>query len=309
MKIKFLKFLVILLFILYPSFLASNVGNNIILKVENEIITNFEIKNKIMTSLILVNQEINQTNINNFKKQALDSLIQLKLKKIELSKYNFKNDNVQTNNYLKNILRDDIAGFKDNLNRNNLSYDLFLEEIETQLKWQKLIYQLYSKKIEVNEENIDKEIEEIIKKQKDIEEFKISEIEVLSNNDKTDEELILKVQEQIKKQGFEQTALKISTSSTSNNKGSLGWINGKSLSTSIYDLMRKLQIGEVSKPIKGQGNILFLKLNDKRTTKSNNIDKLKLKQNLIDQKKNELFNLYSRSHLSKLKNTSLIEYR
>ena len=81
MKIKFLKFLVILLFILYPSFLASNVGNNIILKVENEIITNFEIKNKIMTSLILVNQEINQTNINNFKKQALDSLIQLKLKK------------------------------------------------------------------------------------------------------------------------------------------------------------------------------------------------------------------------------------
>ena len=75
-----------------------------------------------MTSLILVNQEINQTNINNFKKQALDSLIQLKLKKIELSKYNFKNDNVQTNNYLKNILRDDIAGFKkDNLNRNNLN--------------------------------------------------------------------------------------------------------------------------------------------------------------------------------------------
>ena len=34
-----------------------------------------------------------------------------------------------------------------------------------------------------------------------------------------------------------------------------------------------------------------------------------LKKDLIDQKKNELFNLYSRSHLSKLKNTSLIEYK
>ena len=44
MKIKFLKFLVILLFILYPSFLASNVGNNIILKVENEIITILKLK-------------------------------------------------------------------------------------------------------------------------------------------------------------------------------------------------------------------------------------------------------------------------
>ncbi len=144
---------------------------------------------------------------------------------------------------------------------------------------------------------------------KDIEEFKISEIEVLSNNDQTDEELIIKVQEQIKNEGFEETALKISTSSTSSNKGSLGWINGKSLSTSIYTLMSKLEIGEMSKPIKGQGNILFLKLNDKRTSKSMDIDRLKLKQNLIDQKKNELFNLYSRSHLSKLKNTSLIEYK
>ena len=289
--------------------LLSNVKNNIILKVEDEIITNFEIKNKIMTSLILVNQEINQTNINNFKKRALDSLIQLKLKKIELSKYNFKNDNAQINDYLKNILKDDIDSFKDNLKRNNLSYDLFLEEVETQLKWQKLIYQIYSKRIEVNEEDVEKEIEKIIKNQKDVEEFKISEIEVLSNNDHTDEKLITKVQEQIKKEGFEETALKISTSSTSSNKGSLGWINGKSLSKSIYTLISKLQIGETSKPIKGQGNILFLKLNDKRILKSMNLDKLNLKKNLIDQKKSELFNLYSRSHLSKLKNTSLIEYK
>ena len=30
---------------------------------------------------------------------------------------------------------------------------------------------------------------------------------------------------------------------------------------------------------------------------------------MSEQKKNELFNLYSRSHLSKLKNNSLIEYK
>ena len=34
-----------------------------------------------------------------------------------------------------------------------------------------------------------------------------------------------------------------------------------------------------------------------------------LKKRMSEQKKNELFNLYSRSHLSKLKNTSFIEYR
>ena len=43
--------------------------------------------------------------------------------------------------------------------------------------------------------------------------------------------------------------------------------------------------------------------------KTNDIDKNKLKVSLINQKKNYLFNLYSRSYLSKLRNTSFIEYK
>jgi len=50
-------------------------------------------------------------------------------------------------------------------------------------------------------------------------------------------------------------------------------------------------------------------LKNKRVSKSNQVNKTELKQKLINQKKNELFNLYSQSHLSKLKNTSLIEYQ
>ena len=64
--------------------------NNIILKVENEIITNFEIKNKIISSLILGNQEINQNNIDKLKKKSVELLIEDKLKIIELKKYNIK---------------------------------------------------------------------------------------------------------------------------------------------------------------------------------------------------------------------------
>ena len=67
--------------------------------------------------------------------------------------------------------------------------------------------------------------------------------------------------------------------------------------------------GEISKPIMQQGSVIFLKLKDKRSVKLKGLDEIKLRKNLIVQKKNELFNLYSRSHLSKLKNTSLIEYR
>ena len=51
------------------------------------------------------------------------------------------------------------------------------------------------------------------------------------------------------------------------------------------------------------------KLIDKKKTQLNEIDKNEIKNRLIKQKKNELFNLYSNSHLSKLKNNTLIEYK
>ena len=70
-----------------------------------------------------------------------------------------------------------------------------------------------------------------------------------------------------------------------------------------------MQPGEISEPIKRQNTILFLKLIESRISKVRNVDTEELKNNLISQKKNELFNLYSRSHLSKLKNNILIEYK
>ena len=67
--------------------------------------------------------------------------------------------------------------------------------------------------------------------------------------------------------------------------------------------------GDISRPIRNPNSILFLKLIDKKKSQSNEIDKDEIKNRLIKQKKNELFNLYSNSHLSKLKNNTLIEYK
>ena len=70
-----------------------------------------------------------------------------------------------------------------------------------------------------------------------------------------------------------------------------------------------MKIGQISEPIIRQNSLIFLKLNDVRSSDIKSVNMNQLKKRLIEQKKNELFNLYSKSHLSKLKNTSLIEYR
>ena len=143
------KLSIFLTFILISSFinqtLSAKLENNIVLKVENEIITKYEIKNKILSSLILSGQEINQKNIDKYKKSTLDNLIQLKLMKIELSKYDLKDSPDKLNSYLKTLSSNNIDSLKKKFLDNKLDYDLFLDEIKIKLKWQDLIYLIYSK--------------------------------------------------------------------------------------------------------------------------------------------------------------------
>ena len=303
------KVLFILILFFISSISNAKIENNIILKVENEIITNYDIKNKILRTLILSGQEINQNNINFLKEQSLNDLIFQKLKKIELKKFNFKDDKTQINNYLRTISSNNIDLLKEKFKQNDTDFNLYLNEIEINFKWQKFIYKFYSNKIELDESSIQLELKKIIENKSDLEEFRISEIEVSDYNKSESEKIIANIKKQIEENGFENTALKISNSSTASKKGDLGWINGKSLSEQIYKILNKMKIGDISNPIKRQDSILFLKLNDKRISKVDDIDIEKLKNRIINQKKNELFNLYSRSHLSKLKNTSFIDFK
>tara|TARA_B100000575_G_C23130786_1_gene655904 strand:- start:1285 stop:2211 length:927 start_codon:yes stop_codon:yes gene_type:complete len=299
----------IFLLINFLSEANAKIESNILVKVENEIITTFEYKNKVLSILILANQNLTQENIDKFKKRALDLLIQQKLKKIELDKRNIEIDRNKVNEYLNLISSNDVNNLKKKFKENNLNFDLLVDEIETQFKWQTFIYGVYARKINIDEKIIEKEIKDIIENQSNIEEFNISEIEVLIENTDQIEKEIENIVSKIREIGFEKTAADFSSSSTSSNNGNLGWIPAKSLSKEIYAELSKIQVGEVTKPIRKTNTILFLKLNNKKKSDLESLNIVKLKENIINKKKNELFNLYSNSHISKLKNTSLIEYK
>ena len=55
-KISYIIFFFLIL-ILFPNFLSAKIENKIIIKVENEIITNYEIKNKILVTLFLAGEK------------------------------------------------------------------------------------------------------------------------------------------------------------------------------------------------------------------------------------------------------------
>ena len=289
--------------------LQSNIQSSIILKVDKKIITSFDVKNKILSTLIIAGNDITQANIDQLKEQTLENLIIIKLKEIELERFDFKVNKQRVNKFINRVSGNNKEKLKNDFESNGLDFNLWVKEIETEFKWQQFIYSNYSNKIEIDESFIDIEIKEILKSRLNNKEVNLSEIEIFQNDEFSNSDLISRIFDEIRKYGFEDTALKFSVSSSSSEKGNLGWINIKTLSKKINNVLKNLKPGQVSKPIIQTNSILFIKLNSERILENNDIDEELLKKNLIRRKQDELFNLYSRSHLSKLKNNSLIEYK
>lgn len=296
-----------IIFLIFFIFFFSNIKAElkIIAKIDNEIITNYDIKSKIISTLILANKEINQKNIDSLKSNSLEFLIQHKLKKIELEKYDLKRDTTKINSYLNSISSNNINNLKKIFENYNIDFKSFEDEIDIEIKWKSFIYKKFSNKIEINQNEIKKEIENKINQEKSSK-YLLSEIEIIRKNSQDDKNLIAEIQKEIEINGFKSAVLKFSVSSTNDQEGLLGWINSESVSAEFLEVLEGLKIGEISPPINKQESIIILKLNDKKTLKNENI--AKLEKELIEKKQNELFNLYSKSFLSKLKNNKFIEF-
>ena len=127
-------------------------------KVNDNIITNYDIYQRIKLNAIITKSNIDPNNYNNISQRVVDELIRESLKKEKILEYNisFTNDEMKKheirflNNYQieKEVL---IELFK----QNNISYSNFSDFLATELKWQKLIFGLYLRIISPSEIEIE----------------------------------------------------------------------------------------------------------------------------------------------------------
>ena len=312
-KIKLV--ILVMTFFVFENNVYAEIKNSIIAKIGNEIITNYDIENKIKTNLYLSGEEINQQNVNKIKAVTLKSLINLKLKSNEVKKHSLITNDQAIAQYLDTIANNLNLSRVDLINQfkiYEIDYDQFVEDVKTEFLWQRLVARTYLDRIKVNEDQINFELKKILEKENkntSVVEYNLSEIEIIFETSKEEIDLKNRIDDDIKKIGFKKTAIKYSTSSTALNGGLIGWINSNLLSSIYSNVVKNFQIGQVSQPIKKGNTITFLKLNDRKEfEKQQNIDLEQLKVSIENNKKNELLNLYSSSHLSKIKNITLIEF-
>jgi len=206
--------------------------NKILFKINNDIVTTIDIE-KEYRYLISLNNNLKKMSQNEIIEISKKSIIRERIKIIEINK-SFKDPKIPEEilqQILKNIYKklniENLDDFKKYLKNNNVEYQDVKNKIEIESIWNDLIITKFSSKIQINENEIRKNI--IKNQEKFSKSYLLSEIFFeVSNANKLDS-TYEKIKKFIQEKGFENEAASLSTSSTANQGGKIGWIEEDSL--------------------------------------------------------------------------------
>tara|TARA_B100000963_G_scaffold9385_1_gene7352 strand:+ start:348 stop:1283 length:936 start_codon:yes stop_codon:yes gene_type:complete len=255
----------ILIFFLFTNFSYSKIDLKIIMKINNQIVTSYDIE-KESNYLLALNPKLNEINKNDLLKIAKKSMVKEMIRKSEILKYKEINlDNPRNENILRNIMLNlDFSNqqhFESYLNDFDISIDDLRKKIGIENEWKNLVYSKYSTSIKIDKENLINQIERLSKEEFSIE-YNLSEIVFIKNQNISLKDQSKKILESIEINGFENTANLYSISDSSKVGGKIGWVKKNNLSLEINNELENLKVNSYSDPIKIDNNYLILKIND-----------------------------------------------
>ena len=308
MNIKIKLIYIIILFQL--AICSSSIAKiNIIVSVDNEIITNYDVL-KEGRYLRVLNPSLNNLNKEQITELAKQSLIKEIIKKKEISKFisleekNHPFINERLKNLFVKLGYEDKKAFENVLLGNETySFKEIEFKIKIELYWNELIFNKYNNQVIINEKEINKKINKL-KNEKGRELF-LSEIVFKKKKDEDLNDSILKIKKSIGEIGFDNTANIYSISESSKFGGKIGWLKEEGLSKEIYESINKLEVNEYSDVIKIENNFIILRIDEIKIVE-NKIDKKKEKEKLIQIERNKKLEKFSRIYFSKVKRNYLI---
>ncbi len=154
-------FLLIFLIFFLANSEAKQLTNNVIVSIDNTIITDLDI-NKEINFLKFINKDQAANNPELLKKEIVNSLIDRKIKDIETNYYKIevseKEIDINLYNYLERIkINNEIINSF--YNQNEIEKDYLKNIIKIDMKWSKLVRQLYESRLNVNLTEVNKELE------------------------------------------------------------------------------------------------------------------------------------------------------
>jgi hypothetical protein len=156
------KIFLLIFFVLFlTNSKAKPLTNNVIVSIDNSIITELDI-NKEINFLKFVNKDQATGSSELFKKEIINSLIDRKIKDIETNSFKIEVSEKEIENNLYSYLErmkinnEILNSF---YNQNEIEKDYLKNIIKIDMKWSKLIRQMYESRLNVNLTEVNRELE------------------------------------------------------------------------------------------------------------------------------------------------------
>ena len=156
------KIFLLIFFVLFlTESKAKQLTNNVIVSIDNSIITELDI-NKEINFLKFVNKNQVTGSSEPFKKEIINSLIDRKIKDIETNSFKIEVSEKEIENNLYSYLErmkinnEILNSF---YNQNEIEKDYLKNIIKIDMKWSKLIRQMYESRLNVNLTEVNRELE------------------------------------------------------------------------------------------------------------------------------------------------------
>ena len=288
---------------LLSSTLIAEDKYEIVVSIDNKVITNFDIQKEV-NYLLALNPSLNDLPKKQIYEIAKESLVREEIKEKEISKYyNIDYKDPELSLFIENIYNRLNIANENEFNKYLSNFDLSIEVISAKLAiekaWNRFIFEKFNKFINLDELKLKKELEKNLSQPQTRNRYLISEILFQSKDDKEYQEILRNIKKTIEENSFETAASIYSISDSSKNGGEIGWVNKNEISNTIYNVINKLSIGQFSQPIKIASGFLIIYLNDiKKEEQEFNVDD-ELKKMIISEKNRQL-NEFSIIHFKKI---------
>ena len=283
-----LFFLILLMSLWLEPLLAAEVCNRVVAVVNNDVITLYELNNRIKEMTGSAPEELMQKNETMFRdaqRKILELLIDEKIAQAKIKELGIKVADRQVDNFLEKMKRDNqwtqedlVAG----LEKEGLSYEKYRERVRRDIERAQLIEYEVRSKIIIRDEVIQKYYEDHRGTFGIAEKVQLAGIFLMRKNMKSEEEMreLYKKAQDISaklKAGadFSQMAANYSEGPGANQGGDLGQFTVDHLEAGLKSVVEALPEGGISDPLVRPNGIQIIKVVKKQTGKLRSLEEMK----------------------------------
>jgi len=304
-----IQILIYLFMIIFFNIASASDEFKILVKVNNVIISNHDIK-KEKNYLIALNPEIINISEDEIEEIAKQSIVREIIKEKEVSKYyDVDYDSPDLIRLARNLYTrlniNSEEEFKTYLTKYDLDLKDVLKKLAIEVNWNTLIYEKYKNQLSIDKVKIRKNLELEISSSKIEKLFLLSEIVFTAKDKEEYDANYQKIIDTIKQKNFRAAATIYSSSDTAKFGGEIGWMGKNEISEEIYKKVSVLKINEFSEPLKIGTGFMIINLDDTKEEKT----KYNLEEkynNLVSNETNRQLNQYSNIYFKRIQKKSFI---